>query len=93
MDDGKLKFWIFEVWVFGWKIKIWIQVKSKILGSITGGDGGSGLCVYEIFKHKRGWNQQSISKGNKVQMMACLYIFQLWKLSTQFTDYLLSSAD
>ena len=72
---------------------MWNQVKSKILGSSTGGDGGSRLCVYEIFSSKMGWNQQSISKGNKFQMMACLYIFQLWKLSTQFTDYLLSSVD
>ena len=72
---------------------MWNEVKSKILGSSTGGDGGSRLCVYEIFSSKMGWNQQSISKGNKFQMMACLYIFQLWKLSTQFTDYLLSSVD
>ena len=33
---------------------------------------------------KKGWNQQSISKGNKFQMMACLYITQWCHLFVRF---------
>ena len=40
----------------------WNQIKSKILRSLTGGDGGTLIVCIRYLQAQVGWNQQSSSK-------------------------------